>query len=68
MLYWAAIQRGGPILAWTVILSVYGADTIAIDLSLSALISRFIKITGSMYRKNLSLILTVFCRRDKACN
>jgi hypothetical protein len=35
----AAIQRGGPILAWTVILSVYGADAIASDLSLSALIS-----------------------------
>ena len=38
----AAIQRRGSILAWTVILSVYGADTIAsqgIDLSLSALIS-----------------------------
>jgi hypothetical protein len=35
----AAIQRRGYILAWTVILSVYGADTIAIDLSLSALIS-----------------------------
>ncbi len=38
---WAAIQRRGSILAWTVILSVYGADTIAIDLSLSALISWF---------------------------
>ncbi len=37
--YGAAIQRRGSILAWTVILSVYGADTIAIDLSLSALIS-----------------------------
>jgi hypothetical protein len=36
---WADIQRRGPILAWIVILSVYGADTIAIDLSLSALIS-----------------------------
>jgi hypothetical protein len=35
----AAIQRRGSILAWTVILSVYGAVTIAIDLSLSALIS-----------------------------
>jgi hypothetical protein len=30
-----AIQRRGSILAWIVILSVYGADTIAIDLSLS---------------------------------
>jgi hypothetical protein len=35
----AAIQRWGSILAWIVILSVYGADTIAVDLSLSALIS-----------------------------
>jgi hypothetical protein len=35
----AAIQRRGSILSWTLILSVYGADTIAIDLSLSALIS-----------------------------
>jgi hypothetical protein len=35
----ADIQRESYILAWTVILSVYGADTIAIDLSLSALIS-----------------------------
>jgi hypothetical protein len=35
----AAIQRRGSILAWMGILSVYGADTIAIDLSLSALIS-----------------------------
>ncbi len=35
----ADIQRLGTILAWIVILSVYGADTIAIDLSLSALIS-----------------------------
>jgi hypothetical protein len=35
----AAIQRRGSILAWIVILSFYGADTIAIDLSLSALIS-----------------------------
>ncbi len=40
----AAIQRRRPILAWTVILSVYGTDTIAIDLSLSALISWFMKL------------------------
>jgi hypothetical protein len=26
---WAAIQRRGSILAWTLILSVYGAETIA---------------------------------------
>jgi hypothetical protein len=30
---------GRSILSWSVILSVYGADTIAIDLSLSVLIS-----------------------------
>jgi hypothetical protein len=36
--YRAAIQRRGSILSWSIILSVYGADTIAIDLSLSALI------------------------------
>jgi hypothetical protein len=37
----AAIHRRDSILAWIVILSVYGTDTIAevIDLSLSALIS-----------------------------
>jgi hypothetical protein len=40
---WAAIQRRGSILEWIIILSVYGADTIAIDLSLSALISWFMK-------------------------
>ncbi len=34
----AAIQRQRSILSWSVTLSVYGADTIAIDLSLSALI------------------------------
>jgi hypothetical protein len=39
MRYRADIQRHGSILAWIVILSFYGADTIAIDLSLSALIS-----------------------------
>jgi hypothetical protein len=36
---WAAIQKRGSILEWIVILSVYDADTIAFDLSLSALIS-----------------------------
>jgi hypothetical protein len=40
---WAAIQRRGSILSWIAILSVYGAVTIAIDLSLSALISLFMK-------------------------
>ncbi len=38
-IYRADIQRRGSILAWIVNLSVYGVDTIAIDLSLSALIS-----------------------------
>jgi hypothetical protein len=38
-LLWAAVKRRGSILAWTVILSVYGADTIAIDLYLPALFS-----------------------------
>jgi hypothetical protein len=42
-LSWADIQRRGSRLAWIVILSVYGADTIAIDLSLSELNSLFIK-------------------------
>ncbi len=36
-------QIRGSILSWSVIFSVYGADTIAIDLSLSALISWFMK-------------------------
>jgi hypothetical protein len=37
---WRLLQRRGSILAWSaVILSVHGVDTIAIDLSLSALIS-----------------------------
>jgi hypothetical protein len=35
----AAILRWGSILAWPVILSVYGTDRIATDLPLSALIS-----------------------------
>jgi hypothetical protein len=44
-LFKAYIQRRGSLLAWSVILSVHGADTIAevIDLSLSALISWFMK-------------------------
>ncbi len=40
---WADYLEMGSILAWIVILSVYGADTIAIDLSLSALFSWFMK-------------------------
>ncbi len=35
----AAIQRRGSILSWIVILPVYGTATIAIDVSLAALIS-----------------------------
>ncbi len=42
----ADIQRGGSILAWIEILSVYGADTIAIDLSLSTLISWLKSVIG----------------------
>jgi hypothetical protein len=38
LLIWADIKRRGSILAWIVILSVYGADTIAIS-AISALIS-----------------------------
>jgi len=56
----AAIQRRGSILAWTVILSVYGADTIAIDLSLSALISWFMKsIIGFFNNSNLHAIIYI---------
>jgi hypothetical protein len=69
---WAAIQRRGPILAWIVILSVYGADTIAIDLSLSALNSRFIKsIIGLLNNSKLHalistlLIITVIYNESK---
>ncbi len=36
-------SRRGSILAWIVILSVYGADTIAIDLSIAGLIFWFMK-------------------------
>jgi hypothetical protein len=36
--FWAAIQRRVSIMAWIVIFSVYGAYTIAIDLSLSDLL------------------------------
>jgi hypothetical protein len=51
---WADIQRQGSILAWIVVLSVYGEGTIAIDLSLSALISLFMKsIIGFFNNSNL---------------
>ncbi len=55
----AAIQRRGSKLSWSVILSVYGADTIAIDLSLSALISWFIKsIFVFLNNANLHVIIS----------
>ncbi len=53
----ADIQRRGTILAWIVILSVYGADKIAIDLSLSALISLFMKYIGVLNNPNLHAII-----------
>jgi hypothetical protein len=57
----AVIQRRGSILSWCVILSVYGADTIAIDLSLSALISCFMKsiIVFSNYSNLNAIISTI---------
>jgi hypothetical protein len=55
----AAIQRRGSILAWIVISSVFGADTRAIDLSLSALISLFMKsIIGVLNNSNLHAIIS----------
>jgi hypothetical protein len=55
----AAIQRRGPILAWIVILSVYGADTIAIYLSLSALICWFMNsIIGFLNNSNLHALIS----------
>jgi hypothetical protein len=54
----ADIQRRGSILTWIVILSVYVADTIAIDLSLSELISLFmISIIGFLNNSNLHAII-----------
>ncbi len=51
----AAIQRRGSKLAWVVILSVYGAGTIAIDLSLSAMISWFMKsVIGFLNSSNIN--------------
>ncbi len=60
---WADIQRRGSILAWIVILSVYGADTIAevelFDLSLSSLISWFMKSSiGFLNNSNLHAIIS----------
>jgi hypothetical protein len=46
-------------LAWIVILSVYGADTVAIDLSLSALISWFMNsIIGFLNNSYLHAIIS----------
>ncbi len=46
-------------MAWIVILSVNGADTIAIDLSLSALISYFMKsIFGFLNNSDLHAIIS----------
>ncbi len=57
--YWADIQRQGSILARIVILSVCGADTIAIDLSLSTPISWFMKsIIGFLNNSNLHAIIS----------
>ncbi len=54
---WAAGQKRGSISAWIVILSVYGADTIPFDLSLSELISWFMKsITGFLNNSNVHAI------------
>ncbi len=54
----ADIQRRGS-LAWIVILSVYGTGTIAIDLSLSALISWLMKsIIGFLNNSNLHAIIS----------
>jgi hypothetical protein len=72
----AAIQRRGSILAWIVILSFYGVDTIAIDLSLSALISWFMKsIIGFLSNSNLHAIISIlliinlhYHRRRRFCH
>ncbi len=66
----ADIQRRGSILAWIVILSVSGADTIAIDLSLSALISWFIKsnigfLNNSKLHAIISTSLIIIFHRQK---
>jgi hypothetical protein len=55
----ADIQRRGSIKRWTTILSVYGADTIAIDLSLSALSSWFMQlIIGFWNNSNVHAIIS----------
>ncbi len=55
----ADIQRLGTLMTWIVILSVYGADTIAIDLSLSALIFWFMKsIIRFLNNPNLHAIIS----------
>jgi hypothetical protein len=52
-----------PSLTWIVILSVYGADTIAINLSLSALISWYMKsIIGFLNNYNLHAITSTLLK------
>ncbi len=52
-------QRRGSILAWIVILYIFGADTIAIGLSFSALISWFMKsIIRIINNSNLHAIIS----------
>jgi hypothetical protein len=65
----AAIQRRGSVLAWIVILIGNGADTIAIDLSLSALmlvssfnLSQSFNYTPYLfYKKRLKSEINCFC-------
>ncbi len=57
----AAIQRRGSILAWIVILSVYGADTIAsqvIDFS-PFCVMKSKSIIGFLNNSNLHLIISI---------
>jgi hypothetical protein len=56
----AAIQRRGSILSWNVILSVYGAHTIAIDLSISALIIVFLNNTNLHVIISTLLIINLY--------
>ncbi len=55
---WVDIQRWGSILVWIVTLSVCGAYQIAIDLSLSALISWFIKYCGFLNNSTWNAIIS----------
>ncbi len=65
--YWADIQRQGSILAWIVILSVYGADTIA---EVKLLISPFLRWSLDFWRLSDELTWWLqwqFPRRDHEC-